>query len=438
MAEVLTNKADLMQLSITNTEGTETQDITQIINEIRYYESIFQPSITFAIDITDTLGLQQSLPILGGETVNLTFSHQFGDEDKYFIDQKLKIYKIDNVNQSNQARRSYTLYAMSDEFLKNERADMLVSAGYDNFSGKDIVEKIFQNKLQKIGNKDLVTKEETFGVLSLAFPSVSTFKAINMVCSQSESIKNKSSSFLFFENSMGYHFTTIENLFEQDVIEEFYDEVNTSTNEDKDTEIQNYQKIVSKNHVKHSNVLDASMNGKFANRVLYIDPIAKIMKSTGYNYSKDFKTGKHSDSSPVLSTKQSELFSKSPTTESFVPTNFVAAKMKMNIVSDKKLTNSPIRIQNFLSKEIAAKRQLEHQTINVGIPGNTEIGAGDVVMLHFKLNQTTDDGNISDPQSAGKWLVSSICHQINAEGEFITYLECMKDSYPETPKREVV
>ena len=261
MNEVNTGKADLLRLSIKNVEESETSEISRIFNSFRYFESIFRPSISLVIDVTDTISLQQQLPILGGETVDIEFVHQSNNEDKNRIRQKLKIFEIDNVDHSNQARKSYSLHAISEEFFKNEREDMLVISGFYKQTAKSIVENIYTNYIKKIGNKSLVTVEDTYGLLKIAFPSNSVFASLNMVCHQAESVKNKSSNFLFFENNKGYHFTTIENLFNQKTKEQFFDDVNFSKRDDKDNQIKNYQKIVSKNYINTSDILNSSGAG---------------------------------------------------------------------------------------------------------------------------------------------------------------------------------
>lgn len=446
MNEVNTGKADLLRLSIKNVEESETSEISRIFNSFRYFESIFKPSISLVIDITDTISLQQQLPILGGETVDIEFVHQSNNEDKNRIRKKLKIFEIDNVDHSNQARKSYSLHAISEEFFKNEREDMLVISGFYQQTAKSIVQNIYTNYIKKISNKPLVTVEDTYGLLKIAFPSNSTFAALNMVCQQAESIKNKSSNFLFFENNKGYHFTTIENLFNQKPKEQFFDDVNLSKNDDDDNKIKNYQKIVSKNYINTSDVLNASLSGKFANKVFYLDPISKTIESTSYNYSKNFKENVHSqgiNSKPVLSEKHIELLSASPTTESFLTTNYItsqkSAYVRQRDDNISNIVNAPIRIQNFIGREMAATNQLQNQKMNITIPGNTEISAGDIVELFFNLNDTTTQARgVNDYTVSGKWLVTSLCHQVNSDGEFMTYLECMKDSYTEAPKHEVI
>jgi len=267
-----TGGSSLKKLTITNAENIESVDLRLICADIVYYASIYDATISCIFTVQDAIALQQSLPIIGGELLQLEFSHIGEDNENFIVETNLRVYKLADRQQPKDGLSVYNLYSCSDEILLNERASSLVKNGYSEFTASQVAEKIFLNKIHPISKKKLITREESVGLITQVFPSVSAFKAINMMCSEAQSSKNSSSNFVFFETSQGYHFTTIENLFSQEPKISYY--YNIVLNDEKE-EIKNYQRILSITHVEDSNILSSSLNGKFANRVLYLDPMAK-------------------------------------------------------------------------------------------------------------------------------------------------------------------
>jgi len=434
-----TGGSSLKKLTITNAENIESVDLRLICADIVYYESIYDATISCIFTVQDAIALQQSLPIIGGELLQLEFSHIGEDNENFIVETNLRVYKLADRQQPKDGLSVYNLYSCSDEILLNERASSLVKNGYSEFTASQVAEKIFLNKIHPISKKKLITREESVGLITQVFPSVSAFKAINMMCSEAQSSKNSSSNFVFFETSQGYHFTTIENLFSQEPKISYY--YNIVLNDEKE-EIKNYQRILSITHVEDSNILSSSLNGKFANRVLYLDPMAKKMKISSYTYSKDFDKTKHlSNDFPLLGVQQILKYTgeNSETVENFISTNSISAQSEYISAADPAYKNTFIRKQEFYAKEIATIGQIKHQIINIVVPGNTSLNAGDIINLQFPIaSQAIGANQSSDKFAGGSYLVTSLCHKIITTGEIVTMLECMKDSYQKPATYEVL
>ena len=61
-------------IAIKSTTTGETIDISNLVIETSYYESLEQPSISMTLSIADGVGLRSSLPIIGGEIISFSFS----------------------------------------------------------------------------------------------------------------------------------------------------------------------------------------------------------------------------------------------------------------------------------------------------------------------------------------------------------------------------
>ena len=54
---------DFPELTLTNTDGSQTENISNIVAELSYYEDIFSPAISCSILLVDAISLKESLPI---------------------------------------------------------------------------------------------------------------------------------------------------------------------------------------------------------------------------------------------------------------------------------------------------------------------------------------------------------------------------------------
>ena len=88
---------DFPELTLTNTDGSQTENISNIIAELSYYEDIFSPAISCSVLLVDAISLQDSLPIAGGEVLKLRLRAKGDDADDAEIEVKLQVYKTSDT-----------------------------------------------------------------------------------------------------------------------------------------------------------------------------------------------------------------------------------------------------------------------------------------------------------------------------------------------------
>ena len=428
---------DFPELTLTNTDGSQTENISNIIAELSYYEDIFSPAISCSVLLVDAISLQDSLPIAGGEVLKLRLRAKGDDADDAEIEVKLQVYKTSDTFYYNEKTLAYSIFSTTEELLTNEASDRLIREGTKNFTIHETVKNIFKNNISKVSNKELVTVEETEGIFNHTFPSVNPFRAMNIMCSEAKSAKNISSNFVFFETDKGYHFVTLQQLFEKKPIETYIyiEEINGMQRKSDLSSVKDYQKIIAVENVDDFNLLKSAQKGTYSGITKTLDVLAKSFFSKIYNYSKDFKSVNNEKTDNQTLTKESiKKFTSSPTKESFVTTNSKVSQLSYVKGFQPEMEQSFRRMQDFEAIETAATEQLLSQKINVMIHGNPRLHAGDTVNLTFPEASVTEKGKRrTNDSTSGKYLITAVVHRVNVTHKYTTLIECVKDTQLSQP-----
>ena len=92
------------------------QPITNLVNVFTYVESILSPSIAGTLEVVDSVGLFQKLPIQGTEVVEISVITSQSEEP---FDYRFRVWKVANRYAKNQ-QQVYTVGLVSEEMLNNE------------------------------------------------------------------------------------------------------------------------------------------------------------------------------------------------------------------------------------------------------------------------------------------------------------------------------
>ena len=68
--------------------------------------------------------------------------------------------------------------------------------------------------------------------------------------------------------------------------------------------------------------------------------------------------------------------------------------------------------------------------VRVAIPGDSTRHAGDVIELKIPENNPSNEGlREYDKYLSGRFLVTNVRHAMKADREYVTVMECVKDSF---------
>ena len=375
---------------------------------IDYYESVESPSISMTvtfIDIDQVIGREG---ITGGEYIDLTVKD--GDVDEFKITskkQKLMLNSVRNmITETN--KQVATLEFVSVESIINE-----TSRVNKKFTGNvsNTVEELLKSDKKGVQSSKKLDKDNSLNSYSFVGNLKRPFDTIQWLCPKTQS-SAKDFGFLFYETLDGYVFKSIKSLLEQEPI--------TYTQTDRPGD-QGFFKIL-QNNLNQTNDVGMNMRmGMYANRTLYVDIENQTFEEV------DFKITDLDLKRPPKLLDGIEDF---PTRLMLRVNDFGVAQK-----GAKKDEVQPIsELAVYQNKSYIRNNLLFSQSINISIPLNTTLRAGNIINIRLpvkkddKGTETNSYGNERTNDPSGKYLVSELRHLIGG-GSAETQLKLIRDVF---------
>ena len=390
-------------------EEGDPYDITRGNPSINYYESVTSPSISMTLSFMDIDQMISREGITGGEMIDLEIIIP-DFEEKFIIEskkQKLVLNAVRDVITSTN-KQTATLEFVSEESLINE-----TSRVNKKFTGTvtQIVKELLETEVKGIQTEKEIKTDDAVNKYSFVGNLKRPFETIQWLCPKAQA-SAKNFGFLFFENRDGFHFKSIENLLKQEP-EFLYQKPDRPTETD--------LRIIESN-LNQSN--DMGMNarmGMYSNRTIYIDLENETYEETDFNIS---------ELNPEKPLKVIETLKEKPTRLMF--------RMLDQGALQKGSTKEEVEKRNELAvyqnKSYIRNNLLFSQSLNISVPINPELRAGQIIEVQFPLKDNTDQnttdkfGKDKDNDISGKYLISELRHVIG-DGTSSTQLNLVRDLF---------
>ena len=387
----------------------EEYDITRGNPSINYYESVTSPSISMTLSFMDIDQMINQEGITGGEMIDLEiiipdFEEKFKIESKK---QKLVLNSVRDVVTSTNKQMA-TLEFVSEESLINE-----TSRVNKKFTGNvtQIVKELLETEPKGIQTEKEIKTDNAVNKYSFVGNLKRPFETIQWLCPKAQA-SAKNFGFLFFENLDGFHFKSIENLLKQEP-EFLYQKPDRPTETD--------LRIIESN-LNQSN--DMGMNarmGMYSNRTIYIDLENETYEEIDFNIS---------ELNPEKPLKVIETLKEKPTRLMFRMLDQGALQKG----STKKEVEKRNELAVYQNKSYIRNNLLFSQSLNISVPINPELRAGQIIEVQFPLKDNTDQnttdkfGKDKDNDISGKYLISELRHVIG-DGTSSTQLNLVRDLF---------
>lgn len=399
--------------------------LTELCTEFSYYEDIYSPTISADFLIKDASGMINDLPVIGDEDIELSFHNKLNPD---YIDIKLRSYKIGNRARTNERSIDYPIFCTSERGVVDPKTQVLsVSKGQIS----DYINKNF---------KGFVEVEPTQGQYRYVPTGESFFDTMTILAREAQSQNNPSSSYLFYETADGYHFVTLEYLFTKPTAKQYF--YTLSNIERKSDKFGDDQVISKLEFVQGNDLIENMQKGLYGNSIIAVDPLRKVSSSRTYDYfSGDFAKTKHLPQNP--NRIQSNISSVTGGSSFARDSQFANEKYFISDLSDvaelnyiksfDPLTDTYGRRRHLFSNlETTMFAQSESFKLRISIPGDSSRHAGDVIEVFMPENSQQESAlSQYDKYLAGRFLVVSVRHMMQANKEYVTIMECVKDSLEE-------
>ena len=442
------------------------QPITNLVNVFTYVESILSPSIAGTLEVVDSVGLFQKLPIQGTEVVEISVITSQSEEP---FDYRFRVWKVANRYAKNQ-QQVYTVGLVSEEMLNNEaiRITKPVEGKPDEVAAKLLKESIGTGKtlfsepaLRKVKYMavrqrpfDLITKVGRKGISTKAGGSNSTSSAGTKTEGNQEEAKEAkgSAGFLFWENRRGFNFFSVDSMCSEkggDLRAKEYDVetwgpyVEKMLNQDDDAD--DRFSIASSDFVSDLDIMTALRMGKYSSRVIFFnhstgeyteyvyklkDSYDKMAHLGGQAELPEFPGTVELDATPTRNIScliDHETWQNDPEPGSHEQQDQGEGNTKSSEYADFN--------KDFLVQSIARYESLRNQSCVLVVPGNAQICAGDQIDIRLRNKVPGEEAKTEnwDNESSGVYLVEEVTHQYDrvtgTNGQFYTTLRLMRDTF---------
>lgn len=414
----------LQKLEVHSLTSNQTIDIRMLVSHIEIFEDLFSPYITAKIHMSDGLNLPEFLPIRGQEKIDMVFKTDV--EAISPITLTLRVYKLDGQKiDSNGKYQKYTLHLVSE----GGYLDYTEYCGYSvggpvsemvaGMFKRHFPETLWQNKL------DIEpTKDNYRFVLPITYHP---FRAINWLATKAiNSNSGDFSPFMFYETLDGYNFKSISSIIksgEKNLGQYFYNTGNIrlpdgreSASPDivRDTTLPaRYHKVQSLEETERFDMVGNLMDGKVTSVLFVHDLVKKEERRVNFHeldvFDKISKTG----SQPHFKSKDPHFdkLYKTPAVIDYAPvTSFTVFNQYNGIVDNMKTETT------FLNRRFQVSSLLTGQKVVVTVFGDSRRKVGDIVDLYvpkISADAHTHDGDKSDKNLSGRYMVTSVKHMLS-------------------------
>ena len=413
------------EITIESIDGSKTVDIRLGVVGIDYYEDLFSPTITMKVLVASTggtsvgenlEGLYSGLPLRGGERVSLKIlGNSETNEGLDFSNKEDYLYVSSITNVITEAQREvFTLNLVSKEALVNETTRV-----YEKFpSGSRIdasVEKIIKDKLKTSKPVDVDVASNKYGFLgNLRKP----FTVLVWLASKAVSQDGKSAGFFFYQTQEGFKFKSVDSLISQEPFEEayVYSEINQSS-----IKADNDFKILKYNIQKNQNLLEKLRLGAYSSQLSTFNLLnGKFMTSTvGPDNYKGKNLGQDEEAPDIRSSGNQRIVD--------IPSRIMTQVMDVGTLDAGIGTKVNANPFDNLRQSVIRYNLLFSQTLDMTIPLNTNLKAGDIIKCEFP-KITIEKNKEIDQDKSGLYMIKELCHHFDTEMS-ITSMKLVRDTF---------
>ena len=414
-------------------------DLSPSIAEFRYYEDIFSPCVTASVTIMatgnvsvgkDKETLIGGLPIIGNER----FAISIQDNDSSFNSLSLNNF-VNNgatniVTENN--RESFTLNLVTEDslfdqvskvegVLKNNTATTHVLKCLEILGQQPELESNVESFIT--ANRSLpITRlagvSESVGAFSYKGNGTKPFTVIlNLAAKAYDSQEiGTSAGFFFWENSGGYNFRSIDSLISQPPpVGHHYKEVNASLSYTDPQGVDLDRKILAKNVIENNDLWDNFNYGVYSSERFIWDAYKGELSQLNISFTPEEYNRDMSTLGTEIRPFADNIFKKP--SRRFATVLNSGATQKSSVSSETDPTQ-------YLSQTAIRYNSLMSQVINIIVPSNLSLRAGDTILCDFPVTGKSE----IDQKLSGKYLIKELCHYFS-QSESYTSLLIVRDTY---------
>jgi hypothetical protein len=402
----------------------ETVGLKASILGLTIFESIDDICLTGSIIIQDSINLASFGPLIGQEYLKLKIATpSLSGEDNIidYTDNAFMITSLDERTDIGNGAQGSILTFVSREFIVNQRSRIRRTL-IGTYS--DIVNQVLRKDLDSAKKFYIEPSVDSKKIIS---PNITPFGAIGISTKNAVSKKYNDATYIFFENTLGFNFKTLGNLYFKPptMLYEYTIPGTRTKNGVKDI----IQELSTIENYKVTGAPDTVYNyttGIYSSELIVHDVISKSYKTHTYNYIDSFDKERHIDlfgksgkAYPLVNklklTKDGKNVSSFPSKQYLQPTvGFDIDESYEDDFNQYSFTanRSPNVLQSRGSQMAMLQSALQ---LSLDVIGNTTVSAGDIIELRIPstgVYKSTEPDRL-DTLYNGNFMIRSLRHDFD-------------------------
>jgi len=423
-------------IDVTLIATRETISLKSMMVELSYFEDIARGTITGIILINDSISIIDRMGLNGSEFIHLKFKK--GSQSALEINKYFRVYRVGDRIIQNSLNESYALHFCSEELFLSEQ--MKISKSY---SGQEISSIVYNILTVQMKIKDGVNRKvlvgKTKGLYDFVLGYKKPFELINWLANYALPVDGEGADFVFFENSEGFNFVSLQSLFKRQTYARYRYVPRTVPD--------SYGSIpleTSLTGIKSYNILDtfdslyATTMGVYANKTLTIDPLNRTFQTTTFNYDKYFNKADKLNSGSIVGNLENRLGKRA--NENYDAVFKVLTSnpnhKKIPYVVEKSLQHSvanDIKSEVWVPNRTAQIALLNYSRIKLLLSGDPNLTVGSKIEVILPSQRGSDASGYNSGQKdeyhSGTYIITSARHIIDVNMRYETVLEVSTDSF---------
>lgn len=391
-------------------------DISKIFADIQLNEDLFSNTLKGILTINDHLDLLSTIPLIGGEIIELECFTPGLETKEDKVSLKFQIHKISNRVRTSADSQVYNVHIATPEFIVNEVNKI---STYLSGNVASSVEKIFHNEKYLNSPRPLSIPEIPDNQITFTTPYWTPFKIINALAARSIRKKDRTADFIFFETiTKGFQFLPITKLFESGDTVFRYGNTGVYNDGDGYDINKDYSTVRSVYVDEVFDLIKKAQSGFFNARLLTANLTTKSLFNTSITQDEYFPKYSH------LNTEKPD--NNVPVSKNATMFSFVNQEYSFNNQRDLNFQEWFLQRINFFSGLTNTYK------LNIHVPGRFDVGIGRMVTLDFEMirKHNTDENTLKEitENSSGRFLITSVNHIITVNNRHYMTLELVTDS----------
>lgn len=411
---------EILEIKIVSNSGGEPIDLTNMWLEIVVNESIWNDEVLGEIVLKDGLNLAEVCPIIGNETITLSYKTKAIKGDLGSVTLIGKVYNtVGKARTSNEKAEVYKIQFVSNIAFANKLATV---NGSLRGSISDMVSNLFISSFGSESAKLLDIGEKTKFIHKFVFPNWSPLFCMRWLTNRAFSSKENPSLFLFYEDVDGFHFKNIMSEISKPAKMEYRVEPKNSASI---TSLEGYFSRVQEYSItSYFDRVDEFNEGMFASSLLTHDITSKKFSSTSMNYFDLFDSSRNHLNKHPLIPRDTKVTEKMTTSSA---AHMSVLPVQSNPFKSVSINDVPER---WLLERNSILKQFNTMTMAITVPGNSTMRLLDTVNFSIAKVGYIDetDTEWEDQYLSGKYIVTSIRTMINKIGRYTTTMDLAKES----------